>query len=99
MMSGVGGPGDVRGYQLYSLGPQKPIFNAAGQPISVQDIGGTDATALAEDVQDIAQGIVQHAAHHTGRRQVRARCSSAAGRGRPGRMPLRRTQIVEYGYR
>ena len=38
---GVGGPGDVRGYQLYSLGPQVTIFNQGGVPISVQDVGGS----------------------------------------------------------
>jgi outer membrane protein insertion porin family len=47
---GVGGPGDVRGYQLYSLGPQKPIFNAAGQPISVQDIGGSKELLLSNEI-------------------------------------------------
>ena len=47
---GVGGPGDVRGYQLYSLGPQKTIFNAAGQPISVQNIGGSKELLFSNEI-------------------------------------------------
>src|SRR5258708_2931982 len=38
---GVGGPGDVRGYQLYSLGPQVPIFSSGGAPPSGQNVGGS----------------------------------------------------------
>ncbi len=38
---GVGGQGDVRGYQLYSLGPLVTFYNQAGQPISIQDVGGS----------------------------------------------------------
>jgi outer membrane protein insertion porin family len=38
---GVGGQGDVRGYQLYSLGPNVLLLNQAGQPQSIQDIGGS----------------------------------------------------------
>jgi outer membrane protein insertion porin family len=38
---GVGGTADVRGYQLYSLGPLVTIYNQAGQPLSVQNVGGS----------------------------------------------------------
>jgi outer membrane protein insertion porin family len=38
---GVGGQGDVRGYQLYSLGPEVTLFNQAGQPINIQNVGGS----------------------------------------------------------
>jgi len=47
---GVGGPGDVRGYQLYSLGPLVTIYNAAGQPVSVQNIGGSKEMIFSNEV-------------------------------------------------
>jgi outer membrane protein insertion porin family len=47
---GVGGPGDVRGYQLYSLGPQVTIFNQSGNPISVQDVGGSKELLLSNEI-------------------------------------------------
>ncbi len=47
---GVGGPGDVRGYQLYSLGPQVTIFNPSGQPISVQGVGGSKELLLSNEI-------------------------------------------------
>ncbi len=47
---GVGGPGDVRGYQLYSLGPLVTIYNAAGQPVSVQNIGGSKELILSNEI-------------------------------------------------
>jgi outer membrane protein insertion porin family len=47
---GVGGPGDVRGYQLYSLGPQVTIFNKSGIPISVQDIGGSKELLFSNEI-------------------------------------------------
>jgi outer membrane protein insertion porin family len=47
---GVGGPGDVRGYQLYSLGPQVTIFDQAGTPISVQDVGGSKELLLSNEI-------------------------------------------------
>ena len=47
---GVGGPGDVRGYQLYSLGPQVPIFSQNGTPQSVQDIGGSKELLLSNEI-------------------------------------------------
>ncbi|HUY26017.1 MAG TPA: outer membrane protein assembly factor BamA [Candidatus Binataceae bacterium] len=47
---GVGGPADVRGYQLYSLGPLVNVYNQAGQPISVQDIGGSEMLILSNEI-------------------------------------------------
>ncbi|HVA81292.1 MAG TPA: outer membrane protein assembly factor BamA, partial [Candidatus Binataceae bacterium] len=47
---GVGGGADVRGYQLYSLGPLVNVFNQAGQPISVQDIGGSQELLLSNEI-------------------------------------------------
>ena len=47
---GVGGPGDVRGYQLYSLGPQVPIYSQNGTPQSVQDIGGSKELLLSNEI-------------------------------------------------
>jgi len=43
---GVGGQGDVRGYQLYSLGPQVLVLNQAGQPLQIQDVGGSKELLL-----------------------------------------------------
>ncbi len=38
---GVGGEGDVRGYQLYSLGPLVTTYNKAGSPQAVTTVGGS----------------------------------------------------------
>ncbi len=40
----------MRGYQLYSLGPLVTIYNQAGQPISVQDIGGSEELILSNEI-------------------------------------------------
>lgn len=47
---GVAGPADVRGYQLYSLGPLVTIYNAAGTPVSVQNIGGSKELILSNEI-------------------------------------------------
>ncbi|HEY6418030.1 MAG TPA: outer membrane protein assembly factor BamA [Candidatus Binataceae bacterium] len=47
---GVGGPGDVRGYQLYSLGPQVTLYAQNGLPISVQTVGGSKELLLSNEV-------------------------------------------------
>ena len=47
---GVGGPGDVRGYQLYSLGPQVTIFGNNGTPLSVQNVGGSKELLLSNEI-------------------------------------------------
>ena len=43
---GLGGEGDVRGYQLYSLGPQIPTFNQQGTPFQVEQVGGSQELLL-----------------------------------------------------
>ena len=43
---GVGGQGDVRGYQLYSLGPQVLVLNQFGAPQAIEDIGGSEELLL-----------------------------------------------------
>ena len=40
----------MRGYQLYSLGPQVTIFNQGGSPISVQDVGGSKELLLSNEI-------------------------------------------------
>ena len=47
---GVGGPGDVRGYQLYSLGPQVTLFAQNGTPLSVQNIGGSKELLFSNEI-------------------------------------------------
>ena len=47
---GVGSQGDVRGYQLYSLGPTVTIFNQQGIPISVQNIGGSKELLISNEI-------------------------------------------------
>ncbi len=43
---GLGGAGDVRGYSLYSLGPQIPAFNQQGVPFQIQQVGGSQELLL-----------------------------------------------------
>lgn len=38
---GVGGGGDVRGYSLYSLGPEVTLFNQQGVPFAIEQVGGS----------------------------------------------------------
>ena len=47
---GVGGPGDVRGYELYSLGPRATLYAQNGTPISVQDYGGSEELLLSNEI-------------------------------------------------
>ena len=47
---GTSGTADVRGYQLYSLGPLVTVYNAAGQPVSVQDVGGSEELILSNEI-------------------------------------------------
>ena len=47
---GVGGQGDVRGYQLYSLGPEVITYNQLGQPINVSAVGGSKELLLSNQV-------------------------------------------------
>jgi outer membrane protein insertion porin family len=43
---GVGGEGDVRGYGLYSLGPQITLFDQLGAPIAIEQVGGSEELLL-----------------------------------------------------
>jgi outer membrane protein insertion porin family len=43
---GNGGGNDVRGYQLYSLGPQVTLFDQLGQPFAVEQVGGSQELIL-----------------------------------------------------
>lgn len=43
---GLGGEGDVRGYQLYSLGPQITTFNQQGVPFQIAQVGGSQELLL-----------------------------------------------------
>ena len=43
---GLGGSGDVRGYEIYSLGPQVPLYTQQGIPFAVQQVGGSKELLL-----------------------------------------------------
>jgi outer membrane protein insertion porin family len=43
---GLGGGGDVRGYQIYSLGPQVTLFSPLGQPVAIEQVGGSQELLL-----------------------------------------------------
>ena len=43
---GLGGGGDVRGYELYSLGPEVTLFNQQGLPFAVEQVGGSQELLL-----------------------------------------------------
>jgi outer membrane protein insertion porin family len=43
---GLGGGGDVRGYQIYSLGPQVTLFNPQGVPVAIEQVGGSQELLL-----------------------------------------------------
>jgi outer membrane protein insertion porin family len=43
---GLGGGGDVRGYELYSLGPQVTLFNPQGVPFGIEQVGGSQELLL-----------------------------------------------------
>jgi outer membrane protein insertion porin family len=47
---GLGGGGDVRGYEIYSLGPQVTIFNPEGQAQAIEQVGGSQELLLSGEV-------------------------------------------------
>jgi len=47
---GLGGGGDVRGYQIFSLGPEVVTYNQAGQPIETSLIGGSKELLLSDQI-------------------------------------------------
>jgi outer membrane protein insertion porin family len=46
---GLGGEGDVRGYSLYSLGPEVTLFNQQGVPFAIEQIGGSQMLLLSAE--------------------------------------------------
>jgi outer membrane protein insertion porin family len=46
---GLGGSGDVRGYELYSLGPQVALFNQQGVPFAIEQVGGSQELLLSTE--------------------------------------------------
>ncbi|MGO9454634.1 MAG: BamA/TamA family outer membrane protein, partial [Candidatus Binataceae bacterium] len=47
---GSSGPNSVRGYQIYSLGPLVTLYNGSGQPVSVQNVGGSKELILSNEI-------------------------------------------------
>jgi len=47
---GLGGGGDVRGYQIFSLGPEIVTYNQAGQPVNTSLIGGSKELLLSDQI-------------------------------------------------
>jgi len=47
---GLGGSGDVRGYQLYSLGPQVTLFSQQGAPFAIEQVGGSQELLLSGEM-------------------------------------------------
>jgi outer membrane protein insertion porin family len=46
---GVGGGGDVRGYALYSLGPEVTVFDSQGVPVAIEQVGGSQELLLSSE--------------------------------------------------
>jgi len=46
---GLGGEGDVRGYEIYSLGPQVTLYNQQGVPFAVQQVGGSQELLMSAE--------------------------------------------------
>jgi outer membrane protein insertion porin family len=46
---GVGGGGDVRGYEIYSLSPQVTLFNQQGVPFAIEQVGGSQELLLSAE--------------------------------------------------
>jgi outer membrane protein insertion porin family len=47
---GLNGQGQVRGYEIYSLGPQVTLFNQFGQPFGVEQVGGSKELLFSQQV-------------------------------------------------
>lgn len=47
---GLNGQGQVRGYEIYSLGPQETLFNQFGQPFGVEQVGGSKELLFSQQV-------------------------------------------------
>jgi outer membrane protein insertion porin family len=47
---GLNGQGQVRGYEIYSLGPQVTLFNQFGQPFGVEQVGGSKELLFSQQI-------------------------------------------------
>lgn len=47
---GLNGQGQVRGYEIYSLGPQVTEYNQFGQPFAVQQVGGSEELLFSQQI-------------------------------------------------
>ncbi len=47
---GLNGQGQVRGYEIYSLGPQEVLFNQFGQPFGVEQVGGSKELLFSQQI-------------------------------------------------
>jgi outer membrane protein insertion porin family len=47
---GLNGQGQVRGYEIYSLGPQVTMFNQFGQPFGVEQVGGSKELLFSQQI-------------------------------------------------
>ncbi len=47
---GLNGQGQVRGYEIYSLGPQVTEFNQFGQPFAVEQVGGSKELLFSQQI-------------------------------------------------
>ncbi|HLK86612.1 MAG TPA: outer membrane protein assembly factor BamA [Candidatus Binataceae bacterium] len=47
---GLNGQGQVRGYEIYSLGPQVTLFNQLGQPFGVEQVGGSKELLFSQQI-------------------------------------------------
>ncbi len=47
---GLNGQGQVRGYEIYSLGPQVFQYNQSGQPFAVEQVGGSKEFLFSQQV-------------------------------------------------
>ncbi|HVB83218.1 MAG TPA: outer membrane protein assembly factor BamA [Candidatus Binataceae bacterium] len=47
---GLNGQGQVRGYEIYSLGPQETLFNQFGEPFGVEQVGGSKELLFSQQV-------------------------------------------------
>ena len=47
---GLNGQGQVRGYEIYSLGPQVTLFNQFGQAFGVEQVGGSKELLFSQQI-------------------------------------------------
>jgi outer membrane protein insertion porin family len=47
---GLNGQGQVRGYEIYSLGPQVTEYNQLGEPFAVEQVGGSEELLFSQQI-------------------------------------------------